>query len=44
MTAPPVIGNAVADALRPLGVNVTELPLTPDRVFRLIRQAQAANR
>ena len=44
MTAPPVIGNAVADALRPLGVNVTELPLTPDRVFRLLQQAKAAKR
>ncbi len=41
MTAPAAIGNAVADALRPLGVSVTELPLTPDRVFRLLRQAKA---
>jgi len=44
MTAPAAIGNAVADALRPLGVNVTELPLTPDRVFRLLQQAKAAKR
>ncbi len=40
MTAPAAIGNAVADALRPLGLNVTELPLTPDRVFGLLRQAR----
>jgi 2-furoyl-CoA dehydrogenase large subunit len=44
MTAPAAIGNAVADALRPLGVNVTELPLTPDRVFHLLRRAVAARR
>jgi len=44
MTAPAAIGNAVADALRPLGVNVTELPLTPDRVFHLLRRAVAAKR
>jgi 2-furoyl-CoA dehydrogenase large subunit len=44
MTAPAAIGNAVADALRPLGVNVTELPLTPDRVFHLLRRAKAARR
>jgi carbon-monoxide dehydrogenase large subunit len=31
------IANAVADALAPLGAEVRELPLTPDRVFRLIR-------
>jgi len=44
MTAPAAIGNAVADALRPLGANVTELPLTPDRVFHLLRRAVAAKR
>jgi carbon-monoxide dehydrogenase large subunit len=31
------IANAVADALAPLGIEVRELPLTPDRVYRLIR-------
>ncbi len=30
------IANAVADALAPLGVNVTRLPLTPERIVRLI--------
>ena len=33
------IANAVADALRPLGVRLTELPLTPQRVRDAIRRA-----
>ena len=41
--APPVaIANAVADALRPLGVEVSETPLSPDRVLALIRGRRAA--
>jgi carbon-monoxide dehydrogenase large subunit len=35
-----VIANAVACALAPLRVNPLELPLTPPRVWRLIRDAQ----
>ena len=31
------IANAVADALAPLGVAITELPLSPDRLARLLR-------
>ena len=34
--APAAIANAVADALAPLGVEITELPITPDRLFRLV--------
>ena len=35
--APPAaIANAVADALAPFGVRVTEVPLTPERVLKLI--------
>ena len=41
MTAPAAIANAVADALAPLGVKVTALPLTPEKVWRLIREARA---
>jgi carbon-monoxide dehydrogenase large subunit len=37
--APAAIANAVADALRPLGVEITTLPLTPDRLFRLVAAA-----
>jgi len=38
---PAAIANAVADALAPLGVKVTALPLTPEKVWRLIREARA---
>jgi hypothetical protein len=31
----------VADALRPLEVNVNHVPLRPEALLRLIRQAQA---
>lgn len=37
--APPAIVNAVHDALRPLGVERLDMPLTPDRVWRAIRDA-----
>jgi aerobic carbon-monoxide dehydrogenase large subunit len=40
--APPAaIANAVRDALAPLGVEVNETPLTPQRVRAAIRQARA---
>jgi carbon-monoxide dehydrogenase large subunit len=39
--APPAVVNAVADALAPLGVRITRLPLTPASVVALIREAQA---
>jgi carbon-monoxide dehydrogenase large subunit len=34
--APAAIANAVSDALSPLGIEITELPITPERLFRLI--------
>jgi aerobic carbon-monoxide dehydrogenase large subunit len=34
--APAAIANALSDALAPLGVAVYELPMTPERLFRLI--------
>ncbi len=34
--APAAIANAVADALAPLGVEISELPITPDRLFHLV--------
>ncbi len=40
--APPAVVNAVADALAPLGVRITQLPLTPASIAALIRAAQAA--
>ena len=39
--APAAVANAVADALSPLGIEVNELPITPERLFRLIEAARA---
>jgi len=36
---PAAIANAVNDALAPLGIEVTEVPLTPERVLRAIHAA-----
>jgi CO/xanthine dehydrogenase Mo-binding subunit len=41
MVAPAAIANAVQDALAPLGVEVSELPITPDRIVRWVREARA---
>ncbi|MBI4493052.1 MAG: molybdopterin-dependent oxidoreductase, partial [Chloroflexi bacterium] len=40
MSIPPLLANAVSDALKPLGVEVTELPLSPNRVWSLLQQAR----
>ncbi len=37
LPAPAAIANAVADALHPLGIVVTEMPLTPARLWRCVR-------
>jgi carbon-monoxide dehydrogenase large subunit len=34
--APPAVVNAVADALSPFGVTITDLPLTPSRIVEVI--------
>jgi aerobic carbon-monoxide dehydrogenase large subunit len=39
--APAAVANAVADALSPLGIEINELPITPERLFRLIEAARA---
>jgi carbon-monoxide dehydrogenase large subunit len=39
--APAAIANAIADALSPLGIEINELPATPERLFRLIEAARA---
>jgi aerobic carbon-monoxide dehydrogenase large subunit len=39
--APAAIANAVADALAPLGIEINELPVTPERLYRLIEAAKA---
>lgn len=38
------VPNAIADALLPLGVRVTEIPLTPDRIRAAVRHAASADR
>jgi carbon-monoxide dehydrogenase large subunit len=38
----PTVVNAVLDALRPLGVRHLEMPATPERVWRAMRQTKAA--
>lgn len=38
--APAAIANAVADALEHLGVEISELPVTPERLFRLVEAAK----
>jgi CO/xanthine dehydrogenase Mo-binding subunit len=40
MTVPAVIANAVSDALAPLGVHITELPMSPARLWELIEHAR----
>jgi 2-furoyl-CoA dehydrogenase large subunit len=42
MTAPAVIANAVSDALAPLGIGITELPMSPTRLWALIEGARRA--
>jgi carbon-monoxide dehydrogenase large subunit len=37
--APPAVVNAVADALAPFGVTITEQPLHPSRIVELLEQA-----
>ncbi|HLN15553.1 MAG TPA: xanthine dehydrogenase family protein molybdopterin-binding subunit [Acidimicrobiales bacterium] len=41
--APPAIVNAVIDALRPLGVELLNQPLTPPRVLEAIDEARASS-
>jgi len=41
LPAPAAVANAVADALRPLGVEVTEMPLRRERLWRRVRAASA---
>jgi len=41
LPAPAAIANAVADALRPLGGELTEMPLTRERLWRRIQAARS---
>jgi carbon-monoxide dehydrogenase large subunit len=39
--APAAIANALADALAPLGAEIFELPMTSERLFRLIEMVKS---
>jgi carbon-monoxide dehydrogenase large subunit len=39
--SPAAVANALSDALSPLGIEINELPVTPERLFRLIEAARA---
>ena len=41
---PGALTNAVCDALMPFNVDITELPLRPNRIWQAIREAQSAQR
>ena len=40
MGAPPAVASAIEDALRPLGVKIDAVPLTPKHLRTLIRAAE----
>ena len=44
MTVPAVIANAVSDALGPRGVRITELPMSPTRLWEVIQSARQSKR
>jgi aerobic carbon-monoxide dehydrogenase large subunit len=44
LPAPAAIANAIADALGPLGIEVTEMPLTRERLWRRIRAGSPGGR
>jgi carbon-monoxide dehydrogenase large subunit len=41
-TTPAAVMSAINDALLPLGVQCREVPASPDRLWRLIQRATAA--
>ena len=38
--APACVANAISDALAPLGIEIMEIPATPERIFRLVEAAR----
>ena len=43
MGTPPALTSAIEDALKPLGITIDELPLSPNRLRKLIRDAQSSH-
>jgi len=44
MVAPPAVTRAVEDALQPFGVKIDEMPITPEKIVRWVKQAQTQNK
>jgi carbon-monoxide dehydrogenase large subunit len=42
IAAPAVIASAIEDALKPFGVRISDLPITPERLRALIREAKSS--
>jgi carbon-monoxide dehydrogenase large subunit len=40
--APPVVINAILDALKPLGVAHIDMPATPSRIWQAVQHARSA--
>ncbi|MFK9090769.1 xanthine dehydrogenase family protein molybdopterin-binding subunit [Bacillus salipaludis] len=40
ISPPAAIANAVRDALKPLKINITDLPLSPNKIFHLLKEAE----
>lgn len=44
MVAPPAVTRAVEDALQPFGVKINEMPITPEKIVKWVKQAQTQNK
>ena len=40
MVAPPAVTGAVEDALKPFGVKIDEMPITPEKIVNWVAKAQ----
>jgi CO/xanthine dehydrogenase Mo-binding subunit len=40
MVAPPAVTSAIEDALRPFGVRINEMPITPEKIVRWVSEAR----
>ncbi|MFL5702684.1 MAG: molybdopterin cofactor-binding domain-containing protein, partial [Ktedonobacteraceae bacterium] len=40
MVAPPAVTSAIEDALKPFGVKIEEMPITPEKIVTWVAQAQ----
>ena len=41
MVAPPAVTSAVEDALKPFGIKIDEMPMTPEKIVKWVSQAQS---